>query len=93
MIDPDYCRVRRIAVIPEQRRQGLASQLLHSIFTLIRRPLLVARVRESNVAAAMLFRQAGYLFDPRIERETDPVTGDEYYEFQKRKRLRQPIED
>lgn len=87
-ISPELCRIRRIAVVPEQRRQGYAGQLLQSIYNLVQREQIVARVRESNKAAALLFRQLGYLFDPKKPRERDKTTREDYYEFKRYKTVR-----
>jgi ribosomal protein S18 acetylase RimI-like enzyme len=84
-VSPDQCRVLQIAVVPEQRRQGFAKQLLQSIYNLVQRQRFVTQVPESNVAATLLFQQMGYVFDPKRERERDPETGDDYYEFVKTK--------
>lgn len=83
-MDADSCCIRRVAVWPDYRRQGLASFAVNSLcgpLSPVRRRLFLARVREDNVPAQLFFRDGmGFQFDPdRPRRQTED--GKDYYEF------------
>ena len=64
------CRVRRIAVVPDHRRQGLASFMLDSLVgpkSSTRRDNFVVRVREDYLLGQLFFRDCkfGFKFDPK----------------------------
>lgn len=77
------CRIRRLAVHADYRRQGLGSFMLSALCgerSPVRRKHFVARVPEDRTDALMFFtRGAGFRFDPDREREV--VKGEEMYEF------------
>lgn len=84
-LDGQSCRVRRLAVWPDFRRQGMAAFMMNSLcgpLSPIRRKLFMARVRENNLVAQMFFKNGmGFQFDPLRERERDEEQKVDFYEF------------
>lgn len=83
-LEPDLCRLRRIAVWPDYRRQGLARFMVNSLCSVhspVRRKKFTARVLETNTAAQMFLSQGmGFEFDAKRPREKNEA-GLCYYEF------------
>jgi predicted GNAT family acetyltransferase len=83
-LEPDVCRIRRVAVWPDYRRRGLARFMVNSLcgpYSPIRRKKFVTRVLETNTTAQMFLSQGmGFVFDAKKQREKND-TGLEYYEF------------
>lgn len=80
------CRIRRLAVWPDYRRQGLATFAINygaGLATHGRRSLFTAYVPENAVEAQLLFRELGFACDPtQGRRDPDKTT---YYLFTKDK--------
>jgi len=71
----EECRVRRVAVAEEYRRNGFGTHLIHSLTgpqSPIRRRVFTARVRADNVPGLLFFRDnsLGFQFDPEAPRHT-----------------------
>ena len=83
-LEPDLCRLRRVAVWPDYRRRGLARFMANSLcgqYSPIRRKKFAARVLETNSAAQMFLSQGmGFIFDATRPREKNEA-GLDYYEF------------
>lgn len=84
----EECRIRRIAVVPEYRRQGYATMMLDRLLAPALRRKIVAWVRESNLPAQLLLKKLGFAFDPSVPRNQDANTGEDYYVFTHKKRER-----
>jgi ribosomal protein S18 acetylase RimI-like enzyme len=82
-LTPRGCRLRRLAVWPEEQRRGLGAYLLGTLVWPrgpARGRLFTARVREADAAAQLLLRKLGFAFDPAAPREK-AAGGQDYYEF------------
>lgn len=72
-VTEDDCRIRRLAVPAELRRQGYATQILTHVAgrqSAIQRRIFSAAVPEDNLDAQLFFRDsaAGFRFDPADRR-------------------------
>lgn len=90
----DECRIRRVAVPEEYRRNGYGTHLVHSLTgpqSPIRRRVFTARIRADNVAALLFFRdnKLGFEFDPEAPRHIYR-DGMEGYTFRYHKPQRRP---
>lgn len=83
-LEPDLCRLRRVAVWPDYRRRGLARFMVNSLCGLhspVRRKKFAARVLETNIGAQLFLSQSmGFTFDAKKPR-TKNEAGLEFYEF------------
>ena len=82
-LEVSTCRIRRVAVWPDYRRQGLASFMLNTMISPrspVRRSVFTARIGRDNFDAKHFFESMGFvtagegenLIDLRFERQ--PVT-------------------
>lgn len=78
----DFVSVRRVAVRPDYRRLGWGRFLLDTVHAKpTHRQKFVARVRETNPAAAHLFRSAGFRMNPYLKDREKDEHGIDYYQF------------
>jgi len=84
-LTPKLCRIRRITVCPEQRRNGLACFMLHTLCgpqSLIRSKHFQVKIREDNLAAINLFsKKMHFTFDAQVPRQRDKSKQVDFYEF------------
>lgn len=80
------CRIRRLAVWPDYRRQGLATFAINygaGLATHSRRSLFTADVPETCLEAQLLFRELGFTCNPAHDRRVIEETT--YFHFTKDK--------
>lgn len=82
-MEAQQCRIRRVSVFDQYRRNGLATFMLNALCgprSPIRRKVFTTRVRETNTSMLLLLKnRMGFTFDPMRTRESDG--GVEFYEF------------
>src|SRR6187455_2102270 len=86
--------VLNFAVSPEHRRRGIGAQMIQKLVTKLsshRRTAITLEVRETNLAAQLFFRGAGFKA-VRVMREFFDDTGEDAYLLQYRFAATAPVE-
>lgn len=91
---PDGLFVHRLAVAPEYRRQGVASQMMARVCCQLNdhhQRLIRVDVRESNVAAQLFFQSLGFRAQVIFKSHFDDTGEDAYRMHYRHKRYRVPL--
>ncbi len=87
-LEPDACRVRRVAVWPDYRRRGLGAFMVNTLCgpqALIRRKVFNARVATDDAVGRAFATHLGFAADPAGRRRADPGSDRIWDEFVFRK--------